>query len=73
MNNKPVFAICATAFFLMFAYVIAAYGPSVIAWALLFGAVSQFVAQDEHPAARWLSLGNAYVAMGFCFAAALGY
>lgn len=71
--NKGFYAICGTAFFVTFAVLISLNGPSVIAWALLCGGVSQFVAQDDHKHA-WIAANVlAYVSMILCVLAAIGY
>lgn len=71
--NKGLYATCGTAFFLMFAYVVSSHGPSLVAWALLSGGVSQFVAQDESTLARYASIFMAYIAMFLCAFAAAGF
>lgn len=71
MNST--YAICATAFFLMFSYIVSTYGPGPVAWALFFGGLSQFVAQDSHPWARRANIVFAYTAMGFCVWAGMGW
>lgn len=70
--TKSTFAYCGTAFFLMFAYIIATHGPIFICWALLAGGASQFAAQDDHPYARAVSIALAYVAFLLCAIAAVG-
>lgn len=71
--SKETYAICATAFFIAFAIVVAFSGPSVIATALLIGAVSQFTAQDDSKYA-WIAANIlAYVAMILAAFAAFGY
>lgn len=67
---QVLFAVTAMAFFVAFAAVVAVYGGStsryLVAWALLAGAVSQFIGQDMtplEPYARYISIALAYAAI----------
>lgn len=70
--TKSTFAYCGTAFFLMFAYIIATHGPSVVCWALLAVGISQLIAQDDHPYARAISISLIYLSLLLCAIAAVG-
>jgi hypothetical protein len=63
--NKGIYAVCATAFFVSYCFMVSTYGSSYISWALLAGAVSQFVAQDDMKYSWIVANVLAYVALGF--------
>jgi len=62
--NKGIYAVCATAFFVSYCFIVSAYGASYISWALLAGSVSQFVAQDDMKYSWIVANVLAYVALG---------
>lgn len=72
MDNRT-YAICGTLLWIALAAVLCLYGDNFVrtsvAWALFFGAVSQFIAQDGNPVISRVALTMAYIAMGLTAAA----
>jgi len=69
---KSTYAICGAILFAAFGICVSFNGPSLVASSLLFGGISQFIAQDDGKHSWIISRGFAYVAMAFAFFAAWG-